>query len=209
MSAMTANLLIVFAKYPEPGMVKTRLARQIGPEAAALVYRTCARLVLDAVVPEGPQEYELILACWPADRAGATALWLDRNLQITCQQGEDLGSRMHHAFTAGFAGGHTKIIIIGTDCPALTREIIGQGFACLDRDEAVLGPAADGGYYLIGLRRAEAALFKNISWGTDRVAGQTMARLRASGMTCSLLPKLRDIDRMDDLDYYRRKGLHL
>lgn len=206
---MAANLLIVFAKYPEPGTVKTRLARDIGPESAALVYRKCARLVLDAVAPHDSHAYDLMVACLPADRIGAAAQWLGRHDNIRAQQGTDLGSRMHNAFCAGFAEGHEKIILIGTDCPAVTREIIEQGFAGLDRDEAVLGPAADGGYYLIGLRRPASALFESISWGTNRVAHQTMAKLRALGMTCSLLPELRDIDRMDDLAYYRRKGLCL
>lgn len=206
---MADNLLIIFAKYPVPGRVKTRLAARLGDAEAARIYKACAELTIGAVKPGEHHEYDLAVAFWPPEKASSMAKWLGSGMTLSSQQGQDLGSRMHHAFTAGFAQCYKKIIIIGADCPAVTRELILQGFACLAGAHTVMGPATDGGYYLIGLRRSAPGLFEDISWGTNRVAGQTLAKCSALNMTCSMLPVLRDIDRIEDLEYYRIQGFIL
>jgi uncharacterized protein len=207
---MTQNLLNIFAKYPEPGRVKTRLAAEIGNTEALRIYRACTEMVLAATAsPVGSAGYDVALACWPPKKIDAMAQWLDSHIKILGQHGHDLGSRMHNVFAEGFTEGYTKVIIIGTDCPAVTHELIMQAFAGLDSAAVVIGPASDGGYYLIGLRHTMPALFEGISWGTELVFNQTLAHCRALKITCALLPELRDIDRRDDLDYYRQKGLAL
>jgi len=210
LKAMTQNLLIIFAKYPEPGRVKTRLAAELGDAEAVRVYRACAEMVLaETDSPGGSAGYDVALAFWPPEKINEMRLWIGPEIKIAPQQGHDLGSRMQHAFAVGFTGGYEKIIIIGADCPAVTQELISKAFVLLDSQDAVIGPAADGGYYLIGLRHTMSALFDKISWGTELVCNQTLAHCRALNITCALLPELRDIDRIEDLDYYRQKGLAL
>ena len=206
---MAKNLLIIFAKYPEAGQVKTRLAATLGDTEAVRIYRSCAEMVISAVGCDTADEYAAAIACWPPKKIPAIEKWLGLRLKIFSQQGHDLGSRMHHAFTDGFAEGYKKIIIIGADCPAVTRELIMRAFAGLDSADAVIGPATDGGYYLIGLRQPAAGIFKEIPWSTEQVCAQTLDQCRTSGMTFSLLPELRDIDRPEDLAYYRTQGVNL
>ena len=206
---MTENLLIIFAKYPESGRVKTRLAAELGDTEALRIYRACSQLVISSADPDGTKEYRMAIACWPPEKIDAMEQWLGPNIKIFGQQGHDLGSRMHHAFTDGFAAGYKKIIIIGADCPAVTHELIMRAFAGLDSAAVVIGPATDGGYYLIGLRHPIATLFEGISWGSDRVCEQTLSHCLALNIPCALLPELRDIDRSEDLEYYRQKGLVL
>jgi len=206
---MTDNLLIIFAKYPEAGQVKTRLAAKLGDTEAVRIYRACTELVISAAFPVDMNEYAAAIACWPPEKIQAMKEWLGPSMKVFSQQGHDLGSRMHNAFTDGLAEGYQKIIIIGADCPAVTHELIMRAFACLDNAAVVIGPATDGGYYLIGLRHPIATLFEGISWGSDRVCEQTLSHCLALNIPCALLPELRDIDRSEDLEYYRQKGLIL
>lgn len=207
---MNENLLIIFAKYPEPGKVKNRLAAELGTGEAVRVYAACAEKVLAAAASAGSAAgYDTAIACWPPKKLHEMTRWLDPGIPIRAQRGADLGSRMQHAFAEGFSAGHKKIAIIGTDCPAVTQELICRAFALLDSRDAAIGPAADGGYYLIGLRRPVSVIFENIPWSTGRVLSLTLERLAGSSMTCGLLPQLVDIDRPEDLEYYRRRGLQL
>jgi rSAM/selenodomain-associated transferase 1 len=206
---MAQNLVIMFAKHPEPGRVKTRLAAELGDAEAVRVYRACTELVIAAVARGGINEYAVAIACWPPEKINEMRQWLGPDARIITQQGHDLGSRMHHAFTEGFAGGHKKISIIGADCPAVTRELLAQALAMLDSAEVVIGPAADGGYYLMGLRRSIHALFEGIAWSSELVCRQTLAICSRLHLTYALLPVLRDIDRADDLEHYRAQGILL
>lgn len=202
------NLLIVFVKYPLPGMVKTRLARDVGNEQAACLYKNTAELVLARAAPPCLQgEYATAIFFSPAEHEVPVRQWLPRHDLYFPQQGVGLGERMLNAFRKGFSDGYTHISIIGSDCPDVSGEIITRSFALLDTRDAVIGPACDGGYYLLGLRQAAPGLFTAVDWGTGKVLGQTIDRMRTLKLSCALLPELRDIDRMEDLQYYRERGI--
>jgi len=125
--------------------------------------------------------------------------WLGADLAYQVQQGQDLGERMFQAFLDAFDAGSDRAVIIGTDCPELTADILRQAFEALQTHNLVLGPASDGGYYLIGLQRSVAELFQNIPWGSDQVLTQTCQIADQLGLTMTQLPVLTDIDRPEDL----------
>lgn len=207
---MHANLLIMFVKYPEPGQVKSRLADVLGDREAAHVYKAVTESLFCAVAPSSKDAvYDMAVAYAPADAADAMRTWLGSTLQLMPQTGGDLGRRINSAFKHGFARGYKSIVIIGSDCPVVTRELINEALHKLDSNDAVIGPAADGGYYLIGLCRPAPELFTGIAWSTEQVLRQTIEQCNAAHLTHALLPELRDIDRMEDLEYYRRQGMNL
>ena len=132
--------------------------------------------------------------------------WLGSSLPLIPQQGKDLGERMAAAFRAAWAKGLQRAVLIGSDCPALSPALLVQALAELTQHDLVLGPASDGGYYLIGLRRDLAPgthdfLFQDINWGTDTVYHITLARATATKLTITTLQELHDIDRPEDLRY--------
>jgi uncharacterized protein len=199
---MKSNALIIFLKYPAPGKVKSRLAHDLGEKRAAEIYRQLAETVVANVTPQAPEhDYEINLSFAPRSSEQQIKAWFPRHRIFSPQQGSDLGERMSNAFLHAFAAGYTKALLIGSDCPDISRTIVGRGFRLLDTYNIVLGPALDGGYYLIGLRRHEPELFLNMDWGTERVLQQALDKTAASGLTVALLPELRDIDRIEDLSH--------
>ncbi|MCI5149546.1 MAG: glycosyltransferase, partial [Candidatus Electrothrix sp. MAN1_4] len=131
--------------------------------------------------------------------------WLGNDIFLQIQQGNDLGERMADAFVRAWQQGAERVLLIGSDCPGINPSIIESGFQYLEAHELVLGPAADGGYYLIGLQsnaqsvQQHRVLFQNIDWGTDQVLQQTLNQARKAGLSFALLPELHDIDRPEDL----------
>ena len=115
------------------------------------------------------------------------------------QRGRDVGERMERAFRKAFRDGFDRVVLVGTDCPGLTAAILTRAFRLLDRHPVVLGPAADGGYYLVGLQMPVPAVFRNMPWGTSRVLSRTTRILRSLGIAVASLPQLADIDRPEDL----------
>jgi uncharacterized protein len=194
-----STAVLVFAKAPTPGRVKTRIAPRLGAEGAARLYeRIAAHCVETAVAARvGPVE----LWCAPDATHPWFASLADRHgLRLVSQRGRDLGGRMHHAFADALKR-YRQAILIGADCPALTRDDLAQAQAWLDGGmDAVFGPAEDGGYVLAGLRRAEAGLFEGIVWSTHTVMAATRDRLRSLGMRWAELPLRWDLDRAEDLD---------
>ncbi len=196
--------LILFARFPEPGRVKTRLMPALGAEGAARVHR---RLVLrtlrtaEAACRKCQAEFEVH---FDGARAEAMHHWLGDGCRCRPQAEGDLGQRLARAFDESFDAGSPATVIIGGDCPGLTPEILATAFETLARNPVVLGPATDGGYYLVGLVRAMPELFRGISWGGDRVLAESLEILKAGGMTPGLLPPLDDIDRPADLEVWRR-----
>lgn len=190
------GLIVVFAKAPEPGAVKTRLIPVLGADGAADL---SARLILDTL----ERVRTSALAPFELHVSPDTGHPFFRSLAdpppLRQQCGNDLGERMHAALAdaltrAGFA------VLIGTDCPALDAGHLDRACAALAAGrDAVLGPAADGGYVLVGLRRTVPELFSGVSWGGDRVLAQTRARLAALGWDWEELPTLWDLDRPEDL----------
>ena len=199
---MSENLLMVFVKYPTPGAVKQRLAQHLGNDRAAEIYKKIAETIVQKVAPASSEDYILEICFSPQEDERLVRRWLNENEYFSPQQGSDLGARMSNAFSHAFAAGYTKALLIGSDCPDISRTIVNRGFMLLDTHDIVLGPAQDGGYYLIGVRRPEPELFSNMDWGTGRVLQQTLDKINDAGLTSALLPQLRDIDRIEDLKYY-------
>jgi hypothetical protein len=190
--------IIVFVKYPRENEAKTRLARDIGAGRAAGLSRAMAMDAVDAAVETGR---EVAVAFTPDENAGAFADWLGRDVLFEAQGTGDIGARMLRSFESAFAGGVSSAVLVGSDIPDLSAEIINRAFALLAAHDAVLGPSADGGYYLIGFSRAGFLpdVFGGMRWSTALVAERTLDILRDSGKNCALLPKLRDIDTLNDL----------
>jgi rSAM/selenodomain-associated transferase 1 len=130
------------------------------------------------------------------------ACWLGGDLSYEPQLESDLGARMHAAIAARVAAGARRVVVIGTDCPGVTGAGVRSAFAALDDADVVLGPATDGGYYLIGMREPQAALFRDVPWSTHRTLAVTLERARAARLCVALLDTLRDIDTADDWRAY-------
>lgn len=190
----TNEILVVFAKAPVPGRVKTRLAASIGDAAACSWYRRCAEHVVRSVM-QGAWETQV----W-VDTPNAVEnvrSWL--RVEPLVQQGDDLGARMLHAITHHAPA---NCIVVGTDAPDVSIYTVRLAFDALNDHDVVLGPAYDGGYYLIGMREPRPALFDGVAWSTDKVMTQTLMAAAAQGCSVFVLPPLRDIDTVDDLQWY-------
>lgn len=186
--------VIVFLKPIVPGRVKTRLAKDVGETKACHIYQKLITHTADSIRSLNADVY-LFYDEFADD---TQALFLNP-MQICLQQGEDLGARMMHAFQYVFSLAYEQVLIIGTDCPLLTAEILEQAFEFLNQTQAVIGPATDGGYYLLGLTQCIEALFKDISWSTDTVLRQTLQKLNDETIPFRLLPELSDADTLADL----------
>jgi rSAM/selenodomain-associated transferase 1 len=198
--------LIVFAREPVPGRVKTRLAAAIGDEAAAQRYETMLRDVLETARQLGGVEPVVFWAC----EHGALPRLAEQYQCRSRSQGQgNLGERMQTAFEEMFADGCQLCCIIGSDAPDLPLEYIRRAFQLLETQQAdvVFGPSADGGYYLLGLRQVCPPLFEDIFWSSPSVLEQSLAAARSAGLTTAMLPEWQDIDTVDDLnEYLQRTG---
>ena len=174
------NLLGFFAKFPEPGQVKTRLAKDIGPGAAAAFYRRIAEYVLKRTAPLDSGYLRIVFYTPDAMRQGFEE-WL-RNEVLRSQRGADVGERMANALEEMFEMGAEKAIVVGADIPGLHRGIIDRAFGGLDNADIVVGPAMDGGYYLIGMKSTHPEIFLNIDWGTGEVFSQTVFNIKKMGL---------------------------
>ena len=126
------------------------------------------------------------------------------DLRYVPQAGQTLGDRLHSAFVEAFEAGCKRAVTIGSDCPGITEARLAEAFEALDRAELVLGPATDGGYYLVGLNRPTPGVFEGIAWGTERVLAQTLDRADRLGLSVHQLGALDDVDRPEDLPVWRR-----
>jgi len=189
--------LVVFVKAPQPGAAKTRLIPILGPEGAAALYRGMAGIVLAATTPR-PAEYERLVFFDPPGAAGELRSWLP-GLRLIPQSGSDLGARMCHALAHALHRGARRAAVIGTDTPEVDRKRVSEALAALEAADLVLGPAEDGGYYLLALSRPRPELFAGVAWGTPAVREETLERAAALGLRVHELPSLRDIDTAADL----------
>lgn len=183
----------MFLKAPRTGAVKTRLAREIGDELAALLYRDLARAVIDATTPAPQEEFSRILCFAPRDAEPEIAQWLGGEVLEPQSEG-DLGARMDAAFAKSFARGSTKTVLVGTDSLDVDRRAVDAAFQALTRVDVVIRAAEDGGYTLIGLKERQTALFSDIAWSTDAVLSQTLARAAAAGLRAETSGFDTDID---------------
>ncbi len=197
--------LLVFARLPELGKVKTRLARSIGAERALAVYEAMLRDLL-ASIGRSSERMEVEIMWAPAEAANGASIECAFGEYATAMQtGDTLGDRLAMAMSERFFFHRTdKIVAIGVDDPRLARATIDGAFALLDSCEWVLGPATDGGYYLIGCRAGAFAseIFAGVEWGSSSVLRETLARIGTAQQTVALLPERYDIDVEDDLRRY-------
>ncbi len=194
---MSHQALIVFLKNPDPGAVKTRLVPALGAETAADLYRALAEEVLRATVPPGG-EYETLAFFAPPEARDAMRGWLP-GLRLRAQSEGDLGERMNAAFDRVFERGARRVAIIGTDVPGVTSHVVKGALAALEGAPVVVGPAEDGGYYLLALREPHPELFVDMTWSAPTVLEETERRAREAGLTVHRRPTLRDVDTLDDL----------
>ena len=198
----TAHLLI-FARHPELGRVKTRLAATIGDEAALAVYQELLQHTYTATATVAARKI-VWMAEAPTTLTAPSDVWSDYEQLL--QFPGDLGTKMQAAFSHAFATGAKLVIVIGTDCPGLTGEFLTQAFAALETHDVVIGPAEDGGYYLLGMREVYADLFAGKSWSTTSVLAHTLTDAARLGLRVAQLPTLRDVDTAADLAAWRGAG---
>lgn len=193
------SAVIVFARSPSSGRVKTRLAARIGPWRAARLHLRLLRRALATACASGADAVELHGT--PRERSPHFAA-LQRELPVTLrpQRGADLGERMHRALARSLRH-HRAVVLIGSDCPELEASDLRRAAKLLrGACDVVLAPAEDGGYALIGARRLRHALFAGVPWGTERVYGETCQRIERAGLRWRALRTVRDVDRPEDLE---------
>jgi uncharacterized protein len=189
------NLLMLFVRNPELGKVKTRLAASVGPETALDIYLHLLRHTRDIT-----QHLPCDKVVYYSDKIEQDDLWPNAQYRKKLQQANgDLGNKMEMAFEVAFAEGYTSVVIIGSDCPQLSSEIINQAFEELKTHEVVIGPALDGGYYLLGMKHLHPEFFHNKRWSTEHVFPDTLHDIERLHLSHTLLPYLSDIDRLEDL----------
>ena len=194
MDETTRSLLIIFYRNPKLGKVKTRLAATVGNEKALQIFQKLA-LHTTQITKDLPCDKIVFYS----DAIDLMDIWPNAIYLKALQQGDDLGERMKHALVAGFQTQYTSICIIGTDCYELTRPIILEGFHALRSADTVVGPARDGGYYLLGMKKPFAEIFDNKEWSTSTVLEDTIRDFERMGLQYTKLPTLGDIDTEMDL----------
>lgn len=196
--------LIIFARYPEPGRSKTRLIPALGPQGAACLGREMTRQTLRwAAELVSTRSVSVDVRFAGGDEALMRHCFGDR-FPFLPQAPGDLGERMRGAFESAFQGGAVRAVIVGTDCPDLTAQLVAEAFDQLAHNDLVLGPATDGGYYLIGLRQPVPELFARIPWGSGAVLEETLRVAEATNLSTALLQPLCDVDRPEDLAVWQR-----
>lgn len=193
---MTAHL-ILFAKNPTPGTVKTRLQTRYTPQQAAEVYRAFIQDSLESA--QGLPVDRWILAYTPSDAESQIRSIAGPKWDLLPQTGSDLGERMRHAALQSFAQDATRVVILGTDLPSLPPSYVEEALELLRENEIVLGPTVDGGYYLVGLSNPHESMFRGITWGTEKVFSQTLELIK--NLSLGLIPVWYDVDTPDDLDF--------
>lgn len=186
------NLLLIFTRNPELGKVKKRLAADIGEALALDVYKFLLQHTYE-VVKDLPVEKWV----YYSEEIPQKDLWFKGNFQKKLQQGKGLGERMENGFSEAFEAGYEKVVIIGSDLYDLQEEDLKKAFLALDTSEYVIGPASDGGYYLIGMKSLNSRVFRNKTWSTDSVLQDTLQDLKNEKLT--MLEVRNDIDTFDDL----------
>jgi len=186
--------LIIFIKNPVLGTVKTRLAKTEGDEVALTIYKDLMDKCKSETLKVDANRYLFYSQEVKEDN------WSQKKFIKKVQSNGDLGDKMKGAFTEVFSDGESKTLIIGSDCYDLTSEIIEEAFETLNGNDIVLGPANDGGYYLLGMKSYHAELFEGIDWSTDVVLKQTIQKARNSKLSVIKLEELIDIDNIYDLE---------
>lgn len=198
------RLLILFYRNPEPGKVKTRLAATIGDEKALAVYYLLCHHTKEIATP-----LECDKTLYYTDLIDTEDNWPETTYHKSLQRGADLGERMMHAFRDGFERKYRSICIIGMDCFELTTARVEKAFEELNTHDVVIGPAKDGGYYLLGMNQVYNEIFQNKKWGSNLVAAETLRDCETLKLTVFKLPILTDVDEEKDLPEVTRRSLKL
>lgn len=195
------NKLLIFTKSPVLGEVKTRLQPDYSPEESLKIHKSLMLKTLE--LTKKLDGFDIELCCAP-DRNSMFFLDCENNfpIQLTNQQGADLGEKMAFSFSVALQT-YEKVVVIGTDCPDIDEGYLQQAFDALSEVDAVIGPAADGGYVLLGLKQFSPEVFKGISWGKDSVFKQTQDALNHLGWSLHKLETKYDVDRPEDLHRYK------
>ena len=194
---MNEELLIVFVKNIKLGSVKTRLAKTVGNDVAFTIYKELVK-----ITEKVTGNIDVAKRIYFSDKIVNTK-WIGTEKRV--QKGIDLGKRMENAFKEGFNDGYKKIVLIGSDLPDISTNIIEQGFAVLEKKEVVFGPAEDGGYYLVGLTKPTSLIFKNKRWSTPNLLETTINELQTKNIEVSLLKVLNDVDTFED---YKKSSIY-
>jgi rSAM/selenodomain-associated transferase 1 len=189
----TEELLIVFVKNPRKGKVKTRLAESVGDEEALRIYNQLLQYTLDIVKP-----LEFDVQVWYSEYIPLNDIWDTIGVQKRTQVGKNLGERMKHAFDCAFDDHYKRVAIIGSDCAELTTGIIRDAFNELKSQDTVIGASKDGGYYLLGMDDHYHQLFDDKEWSSGSVYTETIASIEELNITYSELPRLNDVDTLED-----------
>jgi rSAM/selenodomain-associated transferase 1 len=196
-----SRTLILFAKEPRPGQVKTRLSPPLAPEEAAALARA---FIEDIAAALGRVACERrVLACAPPGAEAALARLAGEGFTCEPQAEGDLGARLEAACERAFAAGAARVVVVGADSPTLPPRLVDEAFEALRAKDVVLGPALDMGYYLVGLRRPAPALFQGIPWSTREVLPSTLAVAARAGLVLHFLPPWFDVDTPADLEFLR------
>lgn len=191
--------LIIFTRYPQPGKTKTRLIPALGVEGATNLQRQMTEFTLSKVKKFQESAAISFEIRFTGGNLQLMQNWLGTELNYLLQGEGDLGKRMENSFLSAFNKGAQEVVIIGIDCPNLSAEVLAQAFEKIHNCDLLLGPAVDGGYYLIGLKRAIGELFINIDWGTSKVLQQTVDIAQQLNLSVGYLATLADVDRPEDL----------
>ena len=204
---MPLDRLIIFTRYPEPGKTKTRLIPAVGPEGAADLHRQMSEHTLGWARKLRSISAVSLEVRYEGANAHSMQEWLGFDLLFAPQGEGDLGERMLRAFEEAFGAGIGRVILVGTDCPGLTKDLVQKAVAALANNDVVLGPAKDGGYYLIGLRKPIGQLFGQIPWGSGEVLKKTLQIAQALQLRVFLLEPLEDVDRPEDIYILEKFGI--
>lgn len=196
---MPDERLIIFTRYPQAGKTKTRLIPTLGEEGAVDLHRRMARRTFETVKAFSENRPVRVEIHYEGGDEALMREWVGPDFALVPQADGHLGRRMAMVFQSAFDDSADSVVIIGTDCPSLTPAILLDAFDSLAAGGAVIGPATDGGYYVIGLTHPAPALFENIEWGTDKVLADTCSAAYRTGLAIVLLPLLADVDRPEDL----------
>lgn len=192
----TNRALLLFIRNPEKGKVKTRLAQDVGDDKALEIYLELLRKT--RLAAETTEAHRLLFY---SNFIPPTDDWSEALFEKHLQSEGDLGARMEQAFQQALQR-YEKALIIGSDCPEMTGALLDQAFNLLDEYDAVLGPANDGGYYLLGLKSLVPTVFQDMTWSTESVLSETISRLEAASQSYALLPVLSDVDYAEDWEQY-------
>jgi len=190
---MPENKLIIFVKNEEVGKVKTRLAESIGDRKALQVYQGLVKHTHSVTLP-----LKVNKEVWYSIEVEHDDVWSKGHFKKKVQMGSDLGHKMAYAFEDAFQNGATKVAIIGSDNAEITSDVLEKAFIKLDETDIVIGPAKDGGYYLLGMNRYHPQLFEGVEWSTEEVLQTTINIIEQLGLTYTKLKPLNDVDTIED-----------